>query len=91
MEEDNSIILFKNSEIDSKMSNTISKLLDYKYNNISHISKGKIFVTRSYKSRILVDCIVIHHKGGGSRYLYEDEQVYKYLNRKHKLKNLINI
>lgn len=90
-EEDNLIILFKNSEIDSKMSDTISKLLDYKYNNISHISKGKIFVTRSYKSRILVDCIVIHHKGGGSRYLYEDEQVYKYLNRKHKLKNLINI
>ena len=29
-EEDNLIILFKNSEIDSKMSDTISKLLDYK-------------------------------------------------------------
>lgn len=90
MEEDNLITLFKNSEIDSKISDTISKLLDYKYNNISHISKGKIFVTRSYKSRILVDCIVIH-QGGSSRYLYEHEEIYKYLNRKSKLKNLINI
>lgn len=91
MEEDNLIILFKNSEIDSKMSNTISKLLDYKYNNISHISKGKIFVSKTYKLSILVDCIVIHHKDGGSRYLYEHEETYKYLNRKSKLKKITNI
>ncbi len=90
MEEDNLIILFKNSEIDSKMSYVISKLLGSIY-DIDYIGKGKIFVIKSYKSKILVDCIVINEKNGSRRYLYEQEQIYKYLNRKYKLKKLTNI